>query len=74
MVKIKKIKLASRIIFSSIKSGFNHQVYPKEFNLFCLIKNLGECVVEENGVFKINNTELTFPKSDRIPQTLSFLH
>jgi len=46
------------------KIGFKKQVHPREINLFYLTKGLRERIVEENGVFKINNTQITFSKEE----------
>ncbi len=46
------------------KLGFKRQVNPREVNLFYLTKGLRERIVEENGSFKINNTELVFTKAE----------
>jgi len=54
------------------KLGFNRQVYPREINLFYLTKNLRERIVEENGIFNINNTELTFSKEEILKELQEF--
>jgi len=46
------------------KLGFKRQVNPRKINLFYLTENLRERIIEENGIFKINNTELTFSKEE----------
>lgn len=46
------------------KIGFKKQVHPREINLFYLTKGSRERIIEENGSFKINNTQLTFSKEE----------
>lgn len=43
-----------------VKAGYKEQVYPREINLFYLKKNLRERIIFENGMFKINNTDIQF--------------
>lgn len=44
--------------------GFKRQVNPREINLFYLSENLRERIVEVDGQYKINNTQLTFSKEE----------
>ncbi len=44
--------------------GFKKQVHPREINLFYLTKGLRERIIEEDGSFKIKNTEITFSKEE----------
>ncbi len=60
--------LAFKVINKTTKKleelGFKRQVNPREINLFYLTENLRERIIEEEGVYKINNTELTFLKEE----------
>ena len=49
---------------SSLKENYKIQVNPREINLFYLSKNSRERIVFENGVYKVNNTLITFSKSE----------
>jgi bacillithiol biosynthesis cysteine-adding enzyme BshC len=52
--------------------GFKRQVNPREINLFYLTINLRERIIEEEGVYKINNTELTFSKEEILKELQEF--
>ncbi|PHS63315.1 MAG: bacillithiol biosynthesis cysteine-adding enzyme BshC [Flavobacterium sp.] len=52
--------------------GFKRQVNPREINLFYLTENLRERIIEEEGVYKINNTELTFSKEEILKELKEF--
>ncbi len=54
------------------KLGFKRQVNPREINLFYLKENLRERIVEEEGVYKINNTELNFSKEEILKELHDF--
>ncbi len=44
--------------------GFSEQVHPREINLFYLKENLRERIVEQDGRFFVNETELSFTKEE----------
>lgn len=44
--------------------GFSEQVHPREINLFYLKENLRERIVEQDGRFYINETEISFSKEE----------
>ena len=46
------------------KIGYKKQVHPREINLFYITKGIRERIIEENGNFRINNTELIFSKTE----------
>jgi len=46
--------------------GFKTQVNPRETNLFYLGENLRERIVFENDIFRVNNTNITWSKSEII--------
>ncbi len=54
------------------KLGFKRQVNPREINLFYLTKGLRERIVEENGIFKINNTAMVFTKAEILEELQIF--
>jgi bacillithiol biosynthesis cysteine-adding enzyme BshC len=47
-----------------LEKNYNVQVNPREINLFYLSKNSRERIVFENGIYKVNNTEITFSKEE----------
>lgn len=44
--------------------GFPEQVHPREINLFYLKENLRERIIEREGRFYVNETEITFSKDE----------
>lgn len=44
--------------------GYKAQVFPREINCFYLEENLRSRIVEENGNYKVLNTDLSFSKKD----------
>lgn len=44
--------------------GFSEQVHPREINLFYLNKNLRERIIERDGTFYINETDITFTREE----------
>ncbi len=44
--------------------GYKGQVFSREINLFYMEKGLRERIVEENGSYKVLNTELEFSRED----------
>ncbi|MFN0729054.1 bacillithiol biosynthesis cysteine-adding enzyme BshC [Polaribacter gochangensis] len=47
-----------------IEENYKVQVNPREINLFYLSKNSRERIVFENGIYKVNNTEIAFSKEE----------
>ncbi|SHN04730.1 bacillithiol biosynthesis cysteine-adding enzyme BshC [Polaribacter sp. KT 15] len=47
-----------------LEENYKIQVNPREINLFYLGDNFRERIIFEEGVYKINNTEITFTKSE----------
>jgi len=45
-----------------LEKNYKVQVNPREINLFYLGENYRERIVFENGIYKVNNTEITFSK------------
>jgi len=45
---------------SLVKQGYKVQVNPREINLFYLKEQLRERLVIESGMFKVNNTQISF--------------
>ncbi|WP_308992065.1 bacillithiol biosynthesis cysteine-adding enzyme BshC [Mariniflexile litorale] len=45
-------------------SNYGIQVNPREINLFYLTENLRERIVFEEGVYKVNNTHISWSKSE----------
>lgn len=44
--------------------GFSEQVHPREINLFYLKENLRERIVEQEGRFFVNETDISFSKEE----------
>lgn len=49
--------------------GYPEQVHPREINLFYLKKNLRERIIERDGTFYVNDTDISFSK-DKIVKEL----
>ncbi len=52
--------------------GYKKQVHPREINLFYIVKGIRERIIEENGTYKINNTELVFTKDEILNELQEF--
>ncbi len=44
--------------------GFSEQVHPREINLFYVKKNLRERIIEREGTFYVNDTNISFSKEE----------
>ncbi len=44
--------------------GFSEQVHPREINLFYLKENLRERIIEQEGKFYVNETDISFSKEE----------
>ena len=47
---------------------YNVQVNPREINYFYLLDGLRERIVREEGIFKVNNSDITFTKEEVIAE------
>jgi bacillithiol biosynthesis cysteine-adding enzyme BshC len=47
-----------------LEENYKIQVNPREINLFYLGENFRERILFENGIYKVNNTSITFSKSE----------
>ena len=56
-------KAVSKTILDLEKS-YKIQVNPREINLFYLGDNFRERIIFEDGIYKVNNTEITFTKTE----------
>jgi bacillithiol synthase len=63
----KKILETSKQI-NNLSSNYKIQVNPREINLFYLINGLRERVVETNGLYKVNGTELSRTEEDLLKE------
>ena len=43
-----------------IEAGFSEQVHPREINLFYLTEGIRERIIEKEGQFIVNNTQISF--------------
>lgn len=48
--------------------GIPEQVHPREINLFYLKENLRERIIEKDGIFYINNTDLSFTREEIVQE------
>ena len=60
----KAIKSISKTNEQLKSKGYKTQVTPREINLFYLDDNLRERIFEEEGLYKVLNTNLTFSKKE----------
>ncbi|WP_431136053.1 bacillithiol biosynthesis cysteine-adding enzyme BshC [Psychroserpens mesophilus] len=51
---------------NALDGNYKIQVNPRNINLFYISKNLRERIIEKEGVYYVNNTKLTFSKSEII--------
>jgi bacillithiol biosynthesis cysteine-adding enzyme BshC len=56
-------KAVSKTI-KNLKEDYKIQVNPRELNLFYLGDHFRERIILENGIYKVNNSEITFSKSE----------
>lgn len=47
-----------------VKLGYSEQVHPREINLFYLVKGVRERIVEIEGKFYVNETDIVFTKAE----------
>ncbi len=67
-----KKELTEQISFTKVSEtnekinnlGFNVQVNPREINLFYLKEGLRERIVEQNGTYVVNDTNISFTESE----------
>lgn len=57
-------KLISETTERLTQLGFPEQVHPRAINLFYLKENLRERIIERDGVFYVNETEISFSKAE----------
>jgi bacillithiol biosynthesis cysteine-adding enzyme BshC len=64
-----KEELLNQSSFKKVSETINNfsykvQVNPREINLFYIENNIRERIILENGTYKVNNTKLTFNKTE----------
>ncbi|WP_350285234.1 bacillithiol biosynthesis cysteine-adding enzyme BshC [uncultured Croceitalea sp.] len=47
-----------------VSDAYKIQVNPREINYFYLLNGLRERIIEKNGIFKVNDTDITFSKEE----------
>ena len=47
-----------------IEAGYGEQVHPREINLFYLQEGLRERIIEKEGMFYVNDTDISFSKEE----------
>lgn len=57
---------------SSFKKEYKVQVNPREINLFYLTDNFRERIIFEDGIFKINNTSITFSEKELLNEVRKY--
>ncbi len=62
----KVIETSKRL--NNLTSNYKVQVNPREINLFYLTEGLRERIVETNGLYKVNDTELSWSKEDLLKE------
>lgn len=55
---------ASIDTLTEVSPDYNIQVNPREINYFYLLDGVRERIVEKDGIFHVNNTELSFSKEN----------
>ena len=60
---VASFKAVSKTI-KELEEHYKIQVNPREINLFYLGDNFRERILYKDGLYKVNNTEITFTKSD----------
>jgi len=51
-----------------LELGFSEQVHPREINLFYLKENLRERIIERDGMFYVNESDISFSKDEIIKE------
>lgn len=54
------------------KLGHKPQVNPREINFFYMTEGLRERIIEEDGLYKVTNTDIRFSKQDLKTEVMSF--
>nr|WP_321233524.1 bacillithiol biosynthesis cysteine-adding enzyme BshC [uncultured Psychroserpens sp.] len=71
-----KVSEANRQL-NTLEGNYKIQVNPREINLFYITKGIRERITENNGLFKVNNTNIGWSKSellkhlDELPERFS---
>ena len=47
-----------------VEAGYNEQVHPREINLFYIIKGIRERIIENEGVYHVNDTNISFSETE----------
>lgn len=50
----------------AIEAGYGEQVHPREINLFYLQEGLRERIIEKDGTFYVNDTDISFSKVEML--------
>lgn len=61
-------KMVSETTEKLTSLGFSEQVHPREINLFYLAENTRERIIEREGRFYVNATEISFSKKEIIQE------
>ncbi|WP_040281111.1 bacillithiol biosynthesis cysteine-adding enzyme BshC [Psychroserpens damuponensis] len=49
---------------NNLDGNYKIQVNPREINLFYITKNVRERIIETNGIYKVNNTTITWSQNE----------
>ncbi|NQX86032.1 MAG: bacillithiol biosynthesis cysteine-adding enzyme BshC [Flavobacteriaceae bacterium] len=63
-ISYKKVLETNAKIQALVNKDYPIQVNPRAINLFYLNHGIRERIIEENGVFRVNNTEISFSESE----------
>ncbi len=63
-ISFDKVSKTNQQIYELSNKQYKVQVNPREINLFYLADNLRERIIKKEGLFKVNNTEITWSESE----------
>ena len=55
-----------------VRAGYGEQVHPREINLFYLKEGLRERIIEKEGVFYVNETQISFSKEELVNELQNY--
>lgn len=64
-------KEVSKTTKKLVNAGYGEQVHPREINLFYLTAGVRERIIENDGVFLVNDTTITFTKAEILAELQS---
>ena len=64
LIQNRSFEAVTRTTQRLIETGYGEQVHPREINLFYLDRGIRERIIEREGRFFVNDTDLVFSKSE----------